>query len=813
MRLYFILAYLVWQHETLCSASHAAPPEEADQETPRRKHEQECIPQEKYPRDASFNGKQSSCPSAKYVLSSEETGVKSQQKSTTHSSPTSTSTSTSTSSNGSSCQLYMAESSIPFSGLGLYTTSSLKQGQTISFPEIVLSLYDYEYNMKMIAMFTEAEMAEWTQVVGNRTDNNEACLSWTKMGECDSNPTFMMEQCAKSCAVTKAGLDVDKVMMNEFDSDDECGSFADHGACETSQSWMNINCPESCLAEKFHFQKYLDVDIMPWIVGDYTWSSYTSHTGHEAYESIPVIPGLGAAVNSHLGLVNMKAIRPTVDSAGGHHRSKDVGVGAFSDRYNFTFQAKEDIPAGMELFADYGDGYFLGREATYGPVPLGDDYQEADDILAKFWNGVELHVDGEKTKNNANAEAKYENIMASILAKFWNDAEEVEKGEYIFNENANAKAKYEDTLDSIAKPKVRMVMPKTFEEAIAGKGSSTAMLSVPNVIRSQSWLSENGMCVDNMYPGQSSIPQAGRGAFASRTLNAGQLISPMPLLPMNREFLRSFKNEREMNQLLIHNYMFGHEKSSVTLLPYSPIVNFVNNHFDKSKVNARVQWSASKYHQKSWEDESAKFILDQDRVGLMLELVAITDIEKDDEIFIDYGAKWDEAWSDYVQNWEAPSGSHDFMSVEVLNHQKELKTEKEQLTEPLGYNVMTLCWLNTQLLGYNVKSGKRKHRWEDYKVHRGHSGADDTTTLECHIDQRYKSNDARNEDGSMYVYRIYIKGRSREGEVTVFVDGLPREAIEFVNKPYTSDQHIETAFRHHISIPDDMFPSQWMDLI
>ena len=44
------------------------------------------------------------------------------------------------------------------------------------------------------------------------------------------------------------------------------------------------------------------------------------------------------------------------------------------------------------------------------------------------------------------------------------------------------------------------------------------------------------------------------------------------------------------------------------------------------------------------------------------------------------------------------------------------------------------------------------------------------------------------------------------------MDDVPREAICFMNKPYTSDQHIESAFRHTIHIPDDMFPRKWMDL-
>ena len=129
------------------------------------------------------------------------------------------------------------------------------------------------------------------------------------------------------------------------------------------------------------------------------------------------------------------------------------------------------------------------------------------------------------------------------------------------------------------------------------------------------------MCVDNVYPGQSKVLQAGRGAFASRKIKNGQLISPMPVMHMSKNAFRLFNNEQVIGTQLMLNYVFGHEKSSLALLPYSPIVNFVNNHVDKSKVNARIQWSTHKYHDKSWEDKYVEYILGQDHAGLMLELV------------------------------------------------------------------------------------------------------------------------------------------------------------------------------------------------
>jgi len=41
---------------------------------------------------------------------------------------------------------------------------------------------------------------------------------------------------------------------------------------------------------------------------------------------------------------------------------------------------------------------------------------------------------------------------------------------------------------------------------------------------------------------------------------------------------------------------------------------------------------------------------------------------------------------------------------------------------------------------------------------------------------------------------------------------VPHGACSFVDRPYTSDIHLQEAFRHPISIPDHDFPQAWRDL-
>ena len=47
---------------------------------------------------------------------------------------------------------------------------------------------------------------------------------------------------------------------------------------------------------------------------------------------------------------------------------------------------------------------------------------------------------------------------------------------------------------------------------------------------------------------------------------------------------------------------------------------------------------------------------------------------------------------------------------------------------------------------------------------------------------------------------------------THIVTSVPRHAIQFSNKLYTTDQHSQHAFRHEIHMPDKIFPEKWKNL-
>lgn len=77
------------------------------------------------------------------------------------------------------------------------------------------------------------------------------------------------------------------------------------------------------------------------------------------------VPGVGCTVNSVLDMNNINSTHGSIYDQEGLHRSKDPGVGAFAPYHGAktTVVAKE-LPPGAELFATYGDYWYVNRKRT-----------------------------------------------------------------------------------------------------------------------------------------------------------------------------------------------------------------------------------------------------------------------------------------------------------------------------------------------------------------------------------------------------------------------------------------------------------------
>jgi len=68
-------------------------------------------------------------------------------------------------------------------------------------------------------------------------DTNEFCATWSKMGECQKNPGWMLKNCPVSCKECKNKCADHEVYCNEWKAQGECKKNADY---------MNIYCARSC---------------------------------------------------------------------------------------------------------------------------------------------------------------------------------------------------------------------------------------------------------------------------------------------------------------------------------------------------------------------------------------------------------------------------------------------------------------------------------------------------------------------------------------------------------------------------------------
>jgi hypothetical protein len=347
---------------------------------------------------------------------------------------------------------------------------------------------------------------------------------------------------------------------------------------------------------------------------------------------------------------------------------------------------------------------------------------------------------------------------------------------------------------------------------------------INETMKSPDWLAEHGLCVGNLRPDTSKIKGAGRGAFSLNFIPKGARIAPAPLVVVDREFMMTNttgKKRTTTKPQLLLNYCFGHVNSSLLFYPTSPSVNLINHGGEKS--NARLHWSLSDQHEgKDWPWHlSLGDVKNLNRPGFMMDIVATRDILPNEEILMDYGEAWEKAWKAHVQEWIAPINSNMYSPSYVMDDVAALlRTEKEQSVHPYPPNVFTACFYRYS--AREINDGIAKDISQKRNEATAHQWKADRRTFEfsnlrpCSILNRDGSEDR---NGEKVTYTVIMKNRRglKPEEVIPngslhIVNGVPRSAIRFMDKYYTTDQHLENAFRHEIQIPDEYFPSQWMDL-
>jgi SET domain len=357
--------------------------------------------------------------------------------------------------------------------------------------------------------------------------------------------------------------------------------------------------------------------------------------------------------------------------------------------------------------------------------------------------------------------------------------------------------------------------------------------SQPKSMRSLDWLKSHGRCIDNIVPGASAIPHAGRGAFARRKIKQGGLVTPVPLIQLPSKGIMNmhemgrteedgedgpayFRLTDEVQGLqLLYNYCYGHPESSMLFFPSGSVSSLINH---SKKPNAKMTWSSHPAHQKHWYDMSPTELLSQETlyIGLLIEIVALRDIDEGEEITIDYGDNWEAAWEGHVKDWERKRDAGEITKVWPIRaldlndeyRQKVFKKPDDLENDPYPENVMLKCFVQISSESKEASpekiDGKPVREWVMPA-----EGVFDSDTLEDCIVKDYEEVDSITVGPLPFNYTIALV---RDKESTR-IKNVPHGAFVFVDKPGTGDQFTPNPFRHYISIPDDVFPQgEWRDL-
>ena len=522
--------------------------------------------------------------------------------------------------------------------------------------------------------------------------------------------------------------------------------------------------------ELFHHEGVLLEDIF-FFWDEYTWTANSlglgTALGGESTVKV-ASPGFGAVANCFMDFINVDEGNPMESVAQNLHRSKDPGAGAFTYYHSRMSKAKKDIKPGEELFVKYGNHWFLRRQEKLGPIPIKGDHDIAFKLFQRYKGKI---VSWEKAKKNTEA-----------LKDMWD----------IF------------VLDSAWESRVFAALPPK-EDYTKMEDIGLIKLKQNRMVRSVEWLEENGICADNFYMDTSTLKQAGHGAFASRFLAEGSPVLPIPLIHIPyRHILDMYalkrgkygpevdKTKGVVGKQLLLNYCLGHANSTMLLSPYGPM--FVANH-NQTLVNVRLQWALperSNHHPEMLE-KPVYYFYSENSAKLAMELVALKDIQPGEEIFLDYGEEWENAWQEHLRTWSPVPDAESYVPVKQFEEKTEqLKTELELLVEPYPKNVELKCF--SSFLTNKRKWQKAIQNGQDlHHLRRGQ-------TLPCNITGYKKDSNDRS------LYTTSISGEDQ------LVDGMPREAFTFEDKPYAPDMFLTNAFRHDIRIPNDIFPDAWKNL-
>jgi hypothetical protein len=246
-----------------------------------------------------------------------------------------------------------------------------------------------------------------------------------------------------------------------------------------------------------------------------------------------------------------------------------------------------------------------------------------------------------------------------------------------------------------------------------------------------------------------------------------------------------------IHQQLLLNYCFGHSQSALLLCPYGMLTALINH--SKKEPNTQIQWTKQMRHPE-WMNMTLPRWARVLHTGLSFDFVALRDIEEGEEILVDYGDEWEQAWQEHARNYDPP---------------RQMYTPAFELNKMVDLRIRTI----------------EEESYEDDGVH---MYCRETYMFLAGLEAREPSVYDENEEG---IFPCRVRWRMHddsyfaevfEREYTENASGdipndiveqvlfdVPRDAFVFKDSQYQRDHHQVWSFRHDMRIPDSMFPEAW----
>jgi hypothetical protein len=206
---------------------------------------------------------------------------------------------------------------------------------------------------------------------------------------------------------------------------------------------------------------------------------------------------------------------------------------------------------------------------------------------------------------------------------------------------------------------------------------------------------------------------------------------------------------------------------------------------------------------------------------LSFDLVATRDIAKGEEIFIDYGKEWINAWKAHEEK----------MNQVMIEHESSTKRQG-----PSASDMFTACYYwedgDDDLFENDWQSLKNSWKTLDdataiqklgrdgskfNKFNAGDEEEDDRGSFwPCSILETKNSTTAHSHSEPHYTVRIFQSpwhdlAPWAKIDVPRILTNFPPSSVKMFHKPYKSPMHSRDAFRHHVGIPSRMIPNHWRD--